>query len=99
MIAKFPRLPAEIDGSQMQDAVPTLAVLAAFNETPVHFVGIANLRVKECDRIRALSTGLTQIRRIWHARKATISSSSLIRRLPEGVFLPRSSLSPTTASP
>ncbi|MEX2740561.1 3-phosphoshikimate 1-carboxyvinyltransferase [Rhizobium mongolense] len=62
MIAKFPRLPAEIDGSQMQDAVPTLAVLAAFNETPVHFVGIANLRVKECDRIRALSTGLTQIR-------------------------------------
>jgi 3-phosphoshikimate 1-carboxyvinyltransferase len=62
MIAKFPHLPAEIDGSQMQDAVPTLAVLAAFNQTPVRFVGIANLRVKECDRIRALSTGLTQIR-------------------------------------
>ncbi|PKA39523.1 3-phosphoshikimate 1-carboxyvinyltransferase [Rhizobium sullae] len=62
MIAKFPHLPAEIDGSQMQDAVPTLAVLAAFNGTPVRFVGIANLRVKECDRIRALSTGLTQIR-------------------------------------
>jgi 3-phosphoshikimate 1-carboxyvinyltransferase len=62
MIARFPNLPAEIDGSQMQDAVPTLAVLAAFNNTPVRFVGIANLRVKECDRIRALSTGLTQIR-------------------------------------
>jgi 3-phosphoshikimate 1-carboxyvinyltransferase len=62
MIARFPHLPAEIDGSQMQDAVPTLAVLAAFNQTPVRFVGIANLRVKECDRIRALSTGLTQIR-------------------------------------
>jgi 3-phosphoshikimate 1-carboxyvinyltransferase len=62
MIARFPHLPAEIDGSQMQDAVPTLAVLAAFNETPVRFVGIANLRVKECDRIRALSAGLTQIR-------------------------------------
>jgi 3-phosphoshikimate 1-carboxyvinyltransferase len=45
----------------MQDAVPTLAVLAAFNETPVRFVGIANLRVKECDRIRALSTGLNEI--------------------------------------
>lgn len=62
IISQFPHLPAEIDGSQMQDAVPTLAVLAAFNETPVRFVGIANLRVKECDRIRALSTGLTQIR-------------------------------------
>jgi 3-phosphoshikimate 1-carboxyvinyltransferase len=62
MIARFPHLPAEIDGSQMQDAVPTLAVLAAFNQTPVRFVGIANLRVKECDRIRALSTGLTRIR-------------------------------------
>jgi len=62
LIAQFPHLPAVIDGSQMQDAVPTLAVLAAFNETPVRFVGIANLRVKECDRIRAVSTGLTQIR-------------------------------------
>jgi 3-phosphoshikimate 1-carboxyvinyltransferase len=61
-IAKFPHLPAEIDGSQMQDAIPTLAVLAAFNETPVRFVGIENLRVKECDRIRALSTGLSNIR-------------------------------------
>jgi 3-phosphoshikimate 1-carboxyvinyltransferase len=62
MIAAFPNMPAVIDGSQMQDAVPTLAVLAAFNTTPVRFVGIANLRVKECDRIRALSTGLNNIR-------------------------------------
>ena len=55
-------MPAVIDGSQMQDAVPTLAVLAAFNATPVRFTGIANLRVKECDRIRALSTELARIR-------------------------------------
>jgi 3-phosphoshikimate 1-carboxyvinyltransferase len=61
LISQFPRLPAVIDGSQMQDAVPTLAVLAAFNETPVRFVGIANLRVKECDRVRALSSGLSRI--------------------------------------
>ena len=61
-IRMFPRLPAVIDGSQMQDAVPTLAVLAAFNETPVRFVGIANLRVKECDRVAALSTELQRIR-------------------------------------
>ncbi|WP_155956348.1 3-phosphoshikimate 1-carboxyvinyltransferase [Rhizobium sp. CF080] len=62
VIAQFPHLPAEIDGSQMQDAVPTIAVLAAFNETPVRFTGIANLRVKECDRVRALSLGLNAIR-------------------------------------
>jgi 3-phosphoshikimate 1-carboxyvinyltransferase len=60
-IAMFPHLPAVIDGSQMQDAVPTLAVLAAFNDTPVRFVGIGNLRVKECDRISALSTELNRI--------------------------------------
>ncbi|WP_421759728.1 3-phosphoshikimate 1-carboxyvinyltransferase [Devosia sp.] len=60
-ISMFPHLPAVIDGSQMQDAVPTLAVLAAFNTTPVRFVGIANLRVKECDRITALSTELNRI--------------------------------------
>ena len=61
VIASFPHLPAVIDGSQMQDAIPTIAVLAAFNATPVRFVGIANLRVKECDRIAALSTELNRI--------------------------------------
>lgn len=62
LIATFPNLPARIDGSQMQDAVPTLAVLAAFNKTPVRFTGIANLRVKECDRVAALAQGLSRIR-------------------------------------
>ena len=61
-IKMFPRMPAVIDGSQMQDAVPTLAVLAAFNDTPVRFTGIANLRVKETDRSRALATELNRIR-------------------------------------
>jgi 3-phosphoshikimate 1-carboxyvinyltransferase len=62
LIASFPHMPAVIEGSQMQDAVPTLAVLAAFNATPVRFVGVENLRVKECDRLRALSTELSRIR-------------------------------------
>lgn len=60
-ISAFPRMPEVIDGSQMQDAIPTLAVMAAYNTTPVRFTGIANLRVKECDRIRALSEGLCRI--------------------------------------
>jgi len=61
LISSFPNMPAVIDGSQMQDAIPTLAVLAAFNNQPVRFVGLANLRVKECDRISALSHGLCAI--------------------------------------
>jgi 3-phosphoshikimate 1-carboxyvinyltransferase len=60
-IAQFPNLPSVIDGSQMQDAIPTIAVLAAFNNHPVRFVGIANLRVKECDRINAVATELNRI--------------------------------------
>lgn len=61
IIACFPNMPAVIDGSQMQDAVPTLAVLAAFNNYPVRFVGIANLRVKETDRITAVANELSRI--------------------------------------
>lgn len=62
VISAFPDMPAVIDGSQMQDAIPTIAVLAAYNATPVRFTGIANLRVKECDRVGALSLGLNAIR-------------------------------------
>jgi 3-phosphoshikimate 1-carboxyvinyltransferase len=62
LIDTWPRMPAVIDGSQMQDAVPTLAVMAAFNETTVRFVGVANLRVKECDRLRALSAELCKLK-------------------------------------
>ncbi len=62
VIASFPNMPATIDGSQMQDAVPTMAVVAAFNNHPVRFVGIANLRVKETDRIRAVANELNRIR-------------------------------------
>jgi 3-phosphoshikimate 1-carboxyvinyltransferase len=61
VISQFPNLPAVIDGSQMQDAIPTIAVLAAFGRKPVRFVGIANLRVKECDRITAVATELNRI--------------------------------------
>ncbi len=61
LIRQFPNLPAEIEGSQMQDAVPTLAALAAFNATPVRFTGIANLRVKECDRVAAMAAELSRL--------------------------------------
>lgn len=61
IIQQFPNLPSIIDGSQMQDAIPTIAILAAFNNNPVRFIGIENLRVKECDRINAVATELNRI--------------------------------------
>jgi 3-phosphoshikimate 1-carboxyvinyltransferase len=62
LIAAFPHMPAEIDGSQMQDAIPTLAALAVFNTTPVRFTNLANLRVKECDRLGGMATELSRVR-------------------------------------
>jgi len=62
VIAQFPQMQPVVIGSQMQDAIPTLAVLAAFNNTPVRFTELANLRVKECDRVQALHDGLNEIR-------------------------------------
>ncbi len=62
LIASWPTMPAVIEGSQMQDAIPTLAAIAAFNRGAVRFTGIANLRVKECDRISAMAEGLNRIR-------------------------------------
>lgn len=61
LIQSFPDFPDAIDGSQFQDAVPTLAVMAAFCGKPIRFTGIENLRVKECDRISALREGLCNI--------------------------------------
>ena len=90
MIDLFPHMPAEIDGSQMQDAVPTLAVLAAFNATPVRFIGIANLRVKECDRVHALATELDRLRPGLGARTATTFSLPPIPASPGRACRPRS---------
>jgi 3-phosphoshikimate 1-carboxyvinyltransferase len=62
IIQDFPNLPKEISGERFPDAVPTLAVLAAFGKNTVHFTNIANLRVKECDRIHALALNLNRIK-------------------------------------
>lgn len=61
LFGAFPEMPAVIDGGQMQDAVPALAAVAVFNKTPVRFVGIENLRVKECDRTAALATEIAKL--------------------------------------
>ena len=48
----------DVDLGNMPDTAPTLAVLAAFAQGTTRMRNIANLRVKETDRLAALSTEL-----------------------------------------
>jgi len=50
-----------IDLNAMPDMVPTLAPVALFAEGPTRIENVANLRVKESDRLRALATELTRL--------------------------------------
>ncbi|MEM7250107.1 MAG: 3-phosphoshikimate 1-carboxyvinyltransferase [Pseudomonadota bacterium] len=61
IIQSHPNLPRRIDGAQMQDAIPTLAMVAALSHGCVQFVNVGGLRVKECDRITAICRGLNAI--------------------------------------
>lgn len=51
----------DIDMESMPDVVPTLAVVAAFAEGTTRITNIASLRVKECDRIAAVTTELRKM--------------------------------------
>lgn len=53
--------PGEFDMNDMPDSVPTLAVFAAFQKGKTVIKNAENLRLKECDRLRALSTELKKI--------------------------------------
>ena len=51
----------DIDMTNMPDVVPTLAIVAAYAQGRTHITGIGNLRLKECDRIEAMSTELRKM--------------------------------------
>jgi len=51
----------EIDLNEMPDTVQTLAVVALFAEGPTVIRNVANLRVKETDRLAALQAELTKL--------------------------------------
>ena len=48
----------EVDMSHTPDAVPAMAVVAAFAKGSTKMTNIAHLRAKECDRIDAMAQGL-----------------------------------------
>lgn len=50
-----------VDMESMPDTVLTLAVVAAFARGTTEISNIANLRVKECDRIHAAAAGLSRL--------------------------------------
>jgi 3-phosphoshikimate 1-carboxyvinyltransferase len=45
----------------MPDTVLTLAAIAPFASSPTTITNVANLRVKECDRLSAAATELTRL--------------------------------------
>jgi len=51
----------DVDLNTMPDTVQTLAVAALFASGPTHIRNVANLRIKETDRIAALATELTRL--------------------------------------
>jgi 3-phosphoshikimate 1-carboxyvinyltransferase len=50
-----------VDMGDMPDVAPTLAVVAAFAEGATEISNIAHLRVKECDRLHAVTTELGKL--------------------------------------
>ncbi len=51
----------EIDATDIPDMVPALAVTAAFAEGRTVIRGAERLRIKECDRLAAMTDGLTRL--------------------------------------
>ena len=57
----YPQKGVDIDCSQIPDLVPALAVLAAYTDGDSVFRNVERLRMKECDRIDAVSAMLSAV--------------------------------------
>ena len=55
-----PQRPVDIDCSQIPDLVPALAVIAAYTNGDSVFRNVGRLRMKECDRVEAVSEMLSK---------------------------------------
>jgi 3-phosphoshikimate 1-carboxyvinyltransferase len=62
VIAKYDKLSGiEIDASQIPDLVPILTVVAALSQGTTHIKNAARLRIKESDRLNAITVGLNAL--------------------------------------
>lgn len=50
-----------IDGSQCPDIIPVLTVLASVSQGQTKIINAERLRIKECDRLKAISTELNKL--------------------------------------
>ena len=50
-----------IDGSQCPDIIPVLTVVAALSEGTTEIINAGRLRIKECDRLHAITTELNKL--------------------------------------
>ena len=50
-----------IDGSQCPDIIPVLTVLAAVSSGETQIINASRLRIKECDRLKAITTELNKL--------------------------------------
>lgn len=50
-----------IDGSQCPDIIPVLAVVASLSKGTTKIINSSRLRIKECDRLKAITTELTKL--------------------------------------
>jgi len=74
----------DIDLNDMPDTVPTLAVLALFADSPTAIRNVANLRLKETDRLAALRCELSKL-------------GAVVEELPDGLIIhPPNRLTPAT---
>jgi 3-phosphoshikimate 1-carboxyvinyltransferase len=74
----------DIDLNDMPDTVPTLAVLALFADSPTTIRNVANLRVKEADRLASLRCELAKL-------------GAAVEELPDGLIIrPPDRLTPAT---
>jgi len=72
----------DIDLNDMPDTVPTLAVLALFADSPTAIRNVANLRLKESDRLAALHCELSKL-------------GAVVEELPDGLVIhPPNKLTP-----
>lgn len=59
--------------ASMIDEYPILAVAAAFAKGSTHFLGVGELRVKECDRLAALARGLRANHIVCHEGETSLT--------------------------
>lgn len=60
-VNKSETIPTVIDGSQCPDIIPVLTVLAAVTPGTTKVINASRLRIKECDRLKAITTELNKI--------------------------------------